>query len=102
MDGYKGKFTKSKLKDVCKKSSIGELQKLLNEKHTDLMKLNFELTRGRHTRIAYTPEIKGNVDNIKKQIAVIKTFLNVKMKGDISERKGNTEESNKRATFKRR
>jgi len=75
---------KNELKTLCKESSIESLEKLLVEKHKQLIKMNTTLTHGK-SRFAYGhDELKGKkispIKDIRKDIAVIKTFLNQKTK----------------------
>lgn len=77
-----GKHTFNELKKFCKSASIKELQAELKDKELELMRKNAEVTKGRN-RLGYNAELtKGSyvpIKNIRKQIAVIKTYLNQKM-----------------------
>jgi len=73
--------TKVILRDKCKKASIKELQDMLIQKEHDYRRLRFDTMKGHSKMVTYDVKTKGNINNLKKQIAVIKTFLNVKLKG---------------------
>jgi ribosomal protein L29 len=74
----KFKHTRNTLKEKCKHSGIGELQEMLLEKEKEHMKLLKQVTVGAH-RTAYSRGYKGNIAELRKQIAIIKTFLNIKL-----------------------
>jgi len=80
----KSNHRKNELRTRCKESTVEQLEKLLGERQKDLISMNAKVTRGKN-RFAYGhDELKGKkispIKDIRKDIAVIKTFLNQKTK----------------------
>lgn len=70
------------LKRDCKQVDLPQLQTLLREKQIELRKRIARQMAGGKMK-GYTPEDKGQlpIKVIKKEIAIIQTFINQKMQG---------------------
>ena len=73
------KYTRNILKQKCRRLDLLELNGLLEEKQKELMKVNSDLLVGAK-RGMQIKGMFGNTSELRKHIAIIKTFI--KQKGE--------------------